>query len=384
MPALFPFVQHLVPLCLAAALLWSGTGRPALAAGDATLVFNACGALLRQPGLGDPWPGGKAVRPGETLLPGDKGLGCRFTLTGEPAGAAVVVTVRLTRPGPDGAPVDDHWFVPVRRGEAAAAVYGFAPGQPAAAGPWSLTLTADGAGPVTARFDAPAPVGEPEAAGLAGSALPAAAGPPLPAPKTTPVTVQTVTPLPPPLVGEATAPTVAAPEAAAIASAPAAGSPASAARRAEAPLSPPAAAMPQVAPAKTQPAAAAKAKPADPPPAKAPAPAPAKPAATGTGQTVAQTTAKAAAPAGYVALQTGLFTDADNAAVQAAKLRARGMPACVAVTETAGKRRYRVLAGRFGDKRAAGEARAAVTAILGLSPLLYAVDAAEVARLRCR
>ena len=331
------------------------------------------------------------MRLGETLLPGDKGLGCRFTLTGEPAGGAVVVTVRLTRPGPDGAPVEDRWFVPTRRGETAGAVYGFAPGQPATAGPWSLTLTADGAEPVTARFDAPAPVGETGPTGLAAPALPTAAGLPPPAPKTTPVTVQPVTSLSPPLVGEATAPTVAAPDAAAIASDPAAEPPSSAAGvapAADAPLSPPAmVAMPQatpVAPAMVQPGAAGTAKPAAPPPAKAPAPATAKPPTTSTAQSVAQAPAKSAAPAGYVALQTGLFADADNAAVQAAKLRARGMPACVAVAGTETKRRYRVLAGRFGDKRAAGDARAAVTAILGLSPLWYTVDAAEVPRLRCR
>ena len=381
MATFFLLARRLVPLCLAAVLLWTAAGRQAQAAGAATLVLDACGAVLREPGLGDPWPGGKAVRLGETALPGDKGLGCRFTLTGEPAGAAAVVEARLTRPAPGGEPVQDRWFIPVRRGEPAVAIYAFAPDRLVAAGSWSLTLTADGAAPATAHFVAPAPAGKP---GPAPQAAPS------------PETAQAASSLPPPADDAAPPqpPAAASPAAPVFASAPAAEPPASAdsaalappARQTAAaalqtppsvPTEPQAAAgitAKPVAAVKARPEAAASTKAPPLPPAKSPAPAAAKPAGT----------AKPSAATGYVALQTGLFADADNAAAQAARLRSRGMPACVADAAPTAKPRYRVLAGRFGDERAARDARAAVTAILGLSPIVYVVDAAVLPRLRCR
>ena len=332
-----PAIGLLLALLLATPLWAAPAGPPGL-------TVERCGAFAQEPGPGDPWPGAKAVRPDQTLLPGDKGLGCRFTLTGEPAGEAAVAEVRLTRPGPGGEPVEDRWFVPVRRGEAAVAVYGFAPGQSVAAGPWSLTLAADGATPATARFAGPAPAVGPGPALQAGPALPPAAVAPFEpalAPKTTSETVQAAAPLAP-------------------------GRPAD-----ETPATPPVAAALQAVPAARAVAQSA-------------APVTAAPVAPPSPQSAAPARVKPVASTGYVALQTGLFTEADNAAAQAARLRSRGMPACVAAAGTEGKRRYRVLAGRFGDRRAAGDARAAVSAILGLSPLLYDVDAAEVARLRCR
>lgn len=353
--------RRLVPLCLAAALL--GAGRPAQAATAAALALDACGAFSREPGLGDVSPGPKAVRLGETVLPGDKGLGCRFTLTGEPAGGTAVVEVRLSRPAAGGDSALDRWFVPVRRGEAAVAVYAFAPGQPVAAGPWTLTLVADGVSPVTARFATPVPQGEPGPPALtvppsAPPPNPSVAPPPPPAPIADPAAGPDVSPGPPGAPASSVdpvGPSAPSPE------------PAAAAPPPPAPPAPSAQAAPTV-PAK--PAAATPARPAA-GAAKPAAPTPAKPT-------------HPAAPAGYVALQTGLFADAGNAAAQAVKLRSRGLPACVAVAGDGAKRRYRVLAGRFGDRRAAGEARAAVSAILGLSPIVYDVDAAEVARLRCR
>lgn len=376
----FLLARRLVPLCLAAALL--GTGRPAQAATAAALALDACGAFSREPGLGDPWPGAKAVRLGETVLPGDKGLGCRFTLTGEPAGGTAVVEVRLSRPAAGGDLALDRCFVPVRRGEAAVAVYAFAPGQPVAAGPWTLTLVADGVSPVTARFATPVPQGGP-------APLVQAAGQPAPAPIAAPLPppAPTVpeTPAPAPIADPAAGPDVSpgppgAPASSVDPVGPSAPSPepAAAAPPPPAPPAPSAQAVPTV-PAK--PAAATPARPAA-GAAKPTAPTPARP--TNPAVPAAAKPLHPAAPAGYVALQTGLFADADNAAAQAVRLRSRGLPACVAVAGDGAKRRYRVLAGRFGDRRAAGEARAAVSAILGLSPIVYDVDAAEVARLRCR
>ncbi|MFP5257586.1 MAG: SPOR domain-containing protein [Acidobacteriota bacterium] len=362
MPFFSLLARRLVPLCLAAALPWAAFGRQPQAAWAQALALDACGAFQGATAPGGVWPGAKAVRLGESVLPGDAGLGCRFVLTGEPAGAAAVVEARLTRPGSDGRPVEDRWFVPVRRGEAAVAAYGFAPGEAATAGPWSLRLAAEGISPVTARFVVAA------SAGIPGTPVQAAPSPlagntpaPLPAGEPAvpaPAPEQTSVPAPAAASGQAAAP-------------PAAPSPAA---------NPPA--MPQAPAATAQAAPAVPAKPVAPPadkPAVRAKDQPSPPAAPHP-----QAAAKPAALAGYVALQTGLFADDGNAAAQAAKLRSRGMPACLSVSGSGDKRRYRVLAGRFGDRRAAAEARPAVTAILGLPPVAYDVAPSEAARLRCR
>lgn len=318
---------------------WASLGRAVAAAGLAAhlaaapgpaqadaagVVLETCGAFLGDPGLAAPWPPAKAVRPGLTVQAGDLGLGCRFRLAGASGTEPVLATVALARPLADGGTAVDRWFVPVRRGELAAAVYAFAPGLARPAGNWTLTLSAPGTEAAEVRFQLLAPA--------VGAASPPGASSVL-----GPVTPPAPVPAPAPSAEAATAPLPAAPAA---------------------PL-----------PSALAPSAAVA------PSAVAPAPVP-----------VAGKDRPAAAPAptGYVALQTGLFADADNAAAQAARLRARGLPVCVAVAGDAAKRRYRVLAGRYGDRKAAAAARGEVAALLGVTPLLYAVEASEAGRLRCR
>jgi len=64
-------------------------------------------------------------------------------------------------------------------------------------------------------------------------------------------------------------------------------------------------------------------------------------------------------------------------------LRTRGLPACLATEGEGGQRRYRVLAGRFGDRRAALALRSEVMGVAGNTTVLFQVNAAQVARLRC-
>jgi len=311
--------------------------------------FDVCGALTTAPGLADPWPAANTdVRPGETVMDSDKGLGCRFTPAGKPGSGPVLLEARLTRPTASGVGTAvDRWRVPARKGEPAAIVYAFYPPGRARPGEWSLevydgetrlaatTFTVTGAA-VRGTVEPPAPrEAMPDAPQEAAPSNPTA--PSVPADEATPQAPSrpaTDTPAPP----DATPATPPAPQ------------PPRPKNAAEKP-SPPAVAKPVIAQkAPTKPAAA-------------------KPAA---------------APAtGFFALQTGLFADAANAETQAAKLRGRGIPACVAV-ESGGKgRRYRVLAGRYGDKRAALTMRGEVGRAAGVRPLLFAVDAAQAGGLRC-
>lgn len=457
--------------------------------------LEGCGALLVEPGLVDPWPESKAVRPGETILSTDKGLGCRFTVPGQ-AGERLLVEARLTRPTvPGGEPAVDRWYVPARRNEPTSATYAFFPPGNVAPGTWRLELFAGDTLLGAATFVAPSPTGETgpdEKAASAGAAPPAlpsaglaeAPAPPgrvaktsdlaaaatptqPPIPAATPVEASalaaasgqapTVTTSPAQVPAMAGVPGQAAAVAGNSAQAPAetgiraagggtapsprpsgsaspqlpadtaAQTPASAA--ASVPLAVNAAAPASVAaPESTQAMASAQAAAPGPSQATAPAPAaapakipatvpdkvqPTAPAQVATpGPASAQsaavsppaparvsvkTTAKAkaaAAPAresataklpakGFIALQTGLFADAQNAANQAALLRAKGIPACVAEEKQGGKARHRVLAGHFGDKRAAQLGRGEVRAAVGLSPLVYAVEPAQAAGLRC-
>ena len=113
-----------------------------------------------------------------------------------------------------------------------------------------------------------------------------------------------------------------------------------------------------------------------------PAPAAPKPAAAAAREPAGKGKGKDTAK-GFVALQTGLFADAANAQGQAAKLRGRGIPACL-VEEGQGKtKRYRVLAGRYGERRAALAARNEVRAAAGVSPLVFEVAPGMAAGLRC-
>lgn len=315
--------------------LWPGAAR---AGADVPSAVTAlvCGALVREPAPGDAWPAAKDVRPGETVGALDRGFGCRFVVSGEAGQAPVAVAVRLTRPLPEGGTAEDVWQAAARPGEPAVAAYALAAGLPVAAGEWTLTLTPPGGQPATARF---------QMAGRPAEALPS----PPPAPQTAP-------------------------------SAKAAAQTASAAPRPEPALS---VAAPQAASPAPEPTPA--------PPAEAVAPAATVEPNGRTAPPVAPAAARTTTPAakteptaGYLALQTGLFADPDNAAAQAAKLRAQGLPACLAVSDKGGKRRYRVLAGRFGDRRAAAAARAEVMAATGVTPIVTPVAASDIPRLRCR
>lgn len=405
----------------AACLLLAALAVPAAAwpAGrPETVVLDACGPLAVEPGLAEPWPGGRAARSGATVSPTDKGLGCRFTVAGKPAGAPVLVEARLTRPTPGGGQAVSRWFVPARRGEPAVAAYAFSPSDPAAPGLWTLELFAGDARLAGQAFTVPGAAGEVAAPATAESPAPAAAmpaaptpaGPPAPGPE---VPSQAVSAAPAALVPApvpamppesrdpgpgpaAEAPTGREPAQDAAQASPAVSTetpaaapvPEAALPRAGSPSPASPSAVPAV-PADPAPAAMSPASVASPRPAADPAPTPKKagvPPAAATSPkapVVPEAPARHGQAAGSYALQTGLFADAANAAAQAARLRARGMPACLAVEGEGKARRYRVLAGRFGDARAAAGARADVRAIVGAAPLVMQLDAARLAGLRC-
>ncbi|EFL52804.1 Sporulation domain protein [Solidesulfovibrio fructosivorans JJ]] len=302
--------------------------------------FDVCGALTTDPGLADGWPAAKDVRPGEAVLNTDKGLGCRFTPAGEAGGGTVLLEARLTRPTAtgDGTAVD-RWRVSARKGEPAAIVYAFYPPGRAMPGQWSLAVYDGETRLAAASFT------------VVGSAI-----------------RSIVTP---PAAEEALpgAPDGAAPNA--RPAAPTAPAPAPAPTSEAAPKP-----APEAASETPQPQSAPKAAPSE---------AASKPAATAKGPPAQPAAAKpAAAPAtGFYALQTGLFADAANADAQAARIRRRGIPACVAVEGKGKDRRYRVLAGRYGDKRAALATRGEVGRASGVRPLIFAVGAAQAGKLRC-
>ncbi len=323
--------------CLLAALCLGLPAAAATAGTDAPPAVTAlvCGALVREPAPGEAWPTAKEVRPGEAVGASDRGFGCRFVVSGEAGPAPVVVAVRLTRPLPDGGTAEDVWQASARPGEPAVAAYALVAGLPVTAGEWTLTLTPPDGQPAVARFQV---AGRPAEAAAPPTAMQAA-----PSAKAT---------------AQAAAAVAAAPPAPAESNSPAVPQNVQAAAQ---PSRPPAAAASA---AKTEPPAAGKAA----------APRPDKHAPA----------SKAEPAAGYLALQTGLFADADNAAAQAAKLRAQGLPACLAVSDKDGKRRYRVLAGRFGDRRAAAAARSAVMAAAGVAPVVTPVAAGDIPKLRCR
>lgn len=323
----------LLALALLPARLYAAPTQP----GPGPSGFDVCGALTTAPGLADPWPAANTgVRPGGTVMDSDKGFGCRF----KPGSGPVLLEARLTRPTASGlGTAVDRWRVPARKGEPAAIVYAFYPPGRAKPGEWSLEV-----------YD-----GETRLAATTFTVTGAA--------------VRGVVEPPAPRDAMPDAPQEAAPSnpTAASATAPA---PTSDAAAHPAPRATPETPEPQTAP---QPAKSGAATP------KPPQPAAAKPV-------IAQKapTKPAAAPAtGFYALQTGLFADAANADTQAAKLRGRGIPACVAVESGRKGRRYRVLAGRYGDKRAALTMRGEVGRAAGVRPLLFAVDAAQAGRLRC-
>ncbi len=361
--------------------------------------FAICGGLSVAPGPGEPWPGDKALRPGEVLSPAGKGLGCRFVPPGRAGGAPLLLEARLTRPsGAGGAPVVDRWFVPARRGEPAVVTYAFFPPGAAVPGAWRLELF-HGDTPVASQtFVMPesaatgedadaAPFAVRAAVRNAAAGQPQQAAPePAPASAATPDVAAAATldagggtqaePAPA-AAPEKTPVPVALPASVARAAGPAAAPQAPAAAQ-KVPASP----APPTAPQKTAAVKATAAPPAVKAGAPAPAPAAAKPAAAATREPAEKGKAKDAAK-GFVALQTGLFADAANAQGQAAKLRGRGIPACL-VEEGQGKtKRYRVLAGRYGERRAALASRNEVRAAVGVPPLLFEVAPGVAAALRC-
>ncbi|EKO39688.1 MAG: hypothetical protein B193_1568 [Solidesulfovibrio magneticus str. Maddingley MBC34] len=349
--------------CLLAALCLSLPAAAATAGTDAPPAVTAlvCGALIREPAPGEAWPAAKEVRPGEAVDAADRGLGCRFVVSGEAGQAPVAVSVRLTRPLPEGGTAEDVWQAAARPGEPAVAAYALVAGLPVAAGEWTLTLIPPGGQPAVARFQV---AGRPAEAALP-TAMQTTQG--AKAVKTASAAPRSEPALPVAVFQGAPA----APEPAPVAPTVSAASSAPAEPNAQpAPPAAQAAAQPS-----RPPAAAASAAKSEPPAAgKASAPGPDKSAPA----------SKAEPSAGYLALQTGLFADPDNAAAQAAKLRGKGLPACLAVSDKDGKRRYRVLAGRFGDRRAAAAARAEVMAATGVAPIVTPVAAGDIPRLRCR
>ena len=356
----FRRLNRLGAACLLLGLWALGTGAPAGAAAQAgpdATGAGVCGALTVSPGLAEPWPAGKGVRPGDTVSVTDKGLGCRFTPPGKPAGGQVLLEARLTRPtNADGGTTVDRWHVPARRGEPAAVVYAFYPPGQVTPGTWTLEIYANDVRLAAKTFTvvgsevrepaAPPPAGE---ATPEGPEQPSAAAVALPAPGKADPPAQTAAPA--------------------------------------APMRPAPNATPQPAPNKNDPPArtAVPNAPERPAPTAAPRsgaklPPKAKPDAAGTPPVTVPLKPGAAE---YYALQTGLFSDAANAAGQAERLRAKGLPACVAEEGVGKNRRYRVLAGRYGEKRAALAARSEVNAATGVSPLAYAVPPAQAAGLRC-
>ncbi|MHC1713552.1 MAG: SPOR domain-containing protein [Solidesulfovibrio sp.] len=360
--------------------------------------LDVCGAMSVEPGLGEAVSGGGSLRPAEILTSGDKAFGCRFTLVGVPQGNLENVEVRLSRPGAvAGSVARDRWFVPVRRGASAVAAYAFADPGAVREGVWTLELyLADAvlaqkrfevvaAGgtvspPPVARRETPAPRSvEPSAVFAATPDGPKASGPATsgnssPRPEASAVVAIAPEPAAPPVAATAAPAVLPAPVLPPAKEVPPHTSPVIAAKTAEPPV-------PSQASAKASLSSPTKASAA----AVSPERKQAKPPAALPEKSGPSPSAKVAAPAvsGYYALQTGLFSDVGNAEGQAARLRSRGLPACLAVEGGGDKRRYRVLAGRYSDRRAALALRPEVMAVAGNTPVLFQVDVGLATRLRC-
>lgn len=309
---------------------------------------------------------GNVVRPGEALLPGDKGFGCRFVLGGGPKGRAETVEVRLLRPGlVDGRQAQDRWFVPARRGMTAVAAYAFDTPETVKPGNWTLELYLADALLAQKRFVM--------VAGQPAAATPFA-DPPAPEPVAVPAQ---------PFVSDppgSPAGSVSSPEAQVVV-------PPAAPAKAAAAVSP----SPSPVPVPAAPAVTAGPRSSASPPAmpsKRPTPfaAPKRPA--GQAGTVAASAGKPAGgpPSGgnaFLTLQVGVFSSSDNAEALAVRLRAKGLPACLSVEGAGSGRRYRVLAGRFGDRRAAMANRAEIASRAAVKPVLFTVTPERAAGLRC-
>lgn len=365
----------LLGLCLLCARVPALAAPTAPAAAAFGLTVEACGRLIPRPeGTAGQHPV-RLASSGLVLEPGDRGLGCRFVVTGEPRGEAVLVEVRLTRPAlVGGGQAVDRWYVPARRGEAALAEHLFAASGEAAPGQWDLALYLDDRLQAERRFEIRGADPVPAPASVAAAA-------PAPAPPAATEASRSEAALSPQETTAADMAIMLAPESTSgvVPEAWAAVLPRSTPDAGKTP-SPVPGNNPPTPPVKSAPARPAGQNPvkpvqAQPKPAPMPrtsAPAPATGAAS---QPVAAT--------GYFALQTGVFSHPDNAATQAARLRGRGVPACVATESGAGGTRYRVLAGRYGDRRAALASRDEVAAAVGGGAVLFRVDPPVASRLRC-
>ena len=350
---------------------------PAATEAGSGLVIETCGVLAPQAGGGDGLRPARLVRPGEVLGPGDKGLGCRFLATGEPKGGTVLVELRLSRPALGGGEAVDRWFVAARRGEVALADHIFASPDEATPGPWRLEFYRDGQLAAERRF---AITAGPETAAPNDSAT----APPAPDQNTAASVPQTASA--PEAETEADLEVVPAPEPSPDRPAPPDGP--------TGPTAPAVTEMPAATlPAVTSPKASGR-ETAAPPPKAPPRPTANNSARTGNAPDKAAEAARPATPprdqapqttpaSGYYAWQTGLYADADNAESQAARLRSRGFPACVVTEQGTGGRRYRVLAGRFGDRGGALALRTEVGKAAGTGTVLYHVDPTTTAKLRC-
>ena len=390
-----------------------GDRRPSLAVPAAPapsgLAVEACGSLSEKPDGATGQRPAKFARSGLVLEPGDRGLGCRFRIGGGPEGETVLVEVRLTRPAlVGGGQAVDRWYVPARRGETALAEHLFEGAGETEPGQWDLALYIDDQLQAERRFEVQ---GAPKEVSptVAASASPPPATPPTPT-----VAAASVPAAPPPLLpdapgarsGPSPQETTAADLAIVLAPEPASSGvpeawaaslppPALPARKTARQTPQPAASRKDASPA-SPPASAAKAGAARPDgqaPAKSPSPsgktavALAKPAPEPRASSPAPAAKSPSAPSGqatgYYALQTGIFSMPGNAENQAARLRGQGLPACVAAEPGAGRTRYRVLAGRYGDRQAAQASRDAVTTAVGGGAVLFRVDPTLASRLRC-
>jgi cell division septation protein DedD len=335
--------------CLLTASPWdrsAGAGEEAV-----SVTIEACGAMAPQPADSDIPRPARLVRADGVLWPGDAGLGCRFMVTGKAAkDKAVTVEARLARPDLVGSgQALDRWFVPARRGETAVAEHLFGRPGEALAGTWTLKLFIGGRLVAEKPFEikaalaqAPQDTTAPEVAVAV-----TAETPPADIPKPMPDLAAAVPqhhPEPPaqkPLPKSELA--VARPQ----------------------PVRPSGKAAPKVVSATPRPSRSA----GQTAPARLPA---APPLATRQGVV------------GYFALQTGLFAEPGNAWGQASRLRGRGFPACVSEEQGPAGKRYRVLAGRFGDRHSAMALRAEVATAAGGKAMPQAVDPTTAARLRCQ
>lgn len=397
-----PWARWGMLLLVATGLGWGLSPTPVRAAARQArplpgVTMQACGAMT----VGA--DGARLVRPGEILEPGDRGFGCLFTAKDVPKDGAVPVEVRLLRPTVAGGQAWDRWFVALRPGRTSQAVYLSETPLTTASGPWTLELYRDGRPAARRQFvmaGGPGPSGDQDGAAQPSVETPPAlaatppagdagekeaASPPTPVPPAPAASASSdqavpATPVPTPPASahsDAAIPApVPVPPVTPIAPEKPVPSPAS-----------PASPAPGVAAPKSAPVASPAVKPAAPAPAKRDIPVKksetARPAPAAPERKEGKGAAEKPQGAGYYALQLGVFAQSDNAEALAVKVRGRGVPVCVAEERTAKGRRYRVMAGRYGDRRVALDRRREIRTASGVDAVLYHVEPAAIDRLRC-